>query len=133
MNSTVESIARVFYSAWRWSCDPFTSTRSPTTFPVIPHHIIYNNDQLLIGLSLCPATAGHTLAIVKQPGTDLFSLHLADFVELMFKVSTTASILGNYYGVGRCALVTEGGKTLSLLEERERARITALGQVERTS
>ncbi|OXV07801.1 hypothetical protein Egran_04434, partial [Elaphomyces granulatus] len=36
----------------------------------------------------------------------------------MFKISTTVSILGNYYGVGRCALVTEGGKTLSLLPLR---------------
>ena len=33
----------------------------------------------------------------------------------MFKVSMVASILSNYYGVERCALVTEGGKTLLLL------------------
>lgn len=81
---------------------------------VLPDHIIYNDDQLQIGLSCHPATAGHTI-IFKQPDTDLFSLPIADFVELMSKVSTVASILGSYYGVGRCALVTEGSKTLSLL------------------
>ena len=109
MNST---ITRVFYSAWRSFYDSFTSTYSPT---VLLHHIFYSDNQLQIGLSRCPATAGHTLAILKQPGTDLFSLYLDDFVDLMFKVSMVASMLSNYYGVGRCALVTEGGKTLLLL------------------
>lgn len=74
---------------------------------------IYIDGQLLIGHSRHPTTPGHVLAIV-QPGSDLFSLRPDEFVQVLTMISTTASLLGKHYKVGRCALVTEGGSSLAL-------------------
>jgi len=85
-----------------------------TTFPIVPPHVIYNDPRLVAGLSRYPTTPGHTLAIPRQSSVDLFSLKLDDFVGTMLGVSKVAAILRKFYHVGRCALVTEGGESLSI-------------------
>ena len=114
-NSAIESTARVFHTVLRSSSEPPAFIASPSTFPVLPQHRIYEDDRFLIGLSRYPSTPGHTLLVLKQPDANLFSLRRADFVGVLIQASTLASTLGKYYEVRRCALVTEGDRTLSIL------------------
>ncbi|KAK3936397.1 nucleophile aminohydrolase [Diplogelasinospora grovesii] len=76
-------------SATGASCALAATCLYPTTFPVLPSHEFYKDDQLLIGHSRYPTTLGHTLAIVES-GADLFSLQPAEFVDALTKISTTA-------------------------------------------
>ncbi|KAL8291008.1 hypothetical protein RB600_006476 [Gaeumannomyces tritici] len=87
---------------------------APTTVPVLPSHQFYNDGQLLIGHSRYPTTPGHALAIV-QSGTDLFSLGRDEFVNVLTKISKAASLLCARHAVECCALVADGGSSLSLL------------------
>ncbi|KAI9663920.1 MAG: hypothetical protein M1821_007411 [Bathelium mastoideum] len=113
-NTVIESTARLFSVAWgSASTSPMTSLH-PTTFPIVPSHEISNDGRFAIGLSRYLTTVGHTLVIL-QRDVDLFSLQAGDFVDLQAKISQTASILCKYYKVRRCALVTDGGSSLSLL------------------
>ena len=67
-----------------------------------------------MGHSCYPTTLGHTLVLIKS-GTDLFSLPPDAFVDVLTKIAAAASALCRHYKVERCALVTEGGSSLSLL------------------
>ncbi|WEW54613.1 hypothetical protein PRK78_000033 [Emydomyces testavorans] len=87
---------------------------SPTAFPIIPSHQFYSDNDLVIGLSRYPTTPGHTVVILNQHA-DLFSLPVDKFVSILGKVSKAASALCQFYYVKRCALVTEGGRSLFIL------------------
>ena len=92
------------------------SSMSASSQPfILPQYRIYEDESLLIGLCNQPTTLGHTSALFRQIDTDLFSLDRQSFVKLLLRLWTTASVLGDYYGVGRCALITEGGTILSVL------------------
>ena len=78
-------------------------------------HLILDEPELTIGLSLRPTTLGHTLVTLKQSSTtDLFSLPSSSFVTAMLKTRDLAAVLRTFYHVRRCALITEGGNTLSI-------------------
>ncbi|KAK4162350.1 hypothetical protein QBC43DRAFT_371564 [Cladorrhinum sp. PSN259] len=86
------------------------------TSPTMASMIQFDEDRLLtIGLSTHPSTPGHTLAVLKSGGVNLFSLPAPDFIQALTKISTTASRLCQFTSAQRCALVTEGGSSLSLL------------------
>lgn len=112
---SIQSTARVFYTALGSSDSPPQSFLCPTTFPILPQHFIYIDAQLTAGLSRYPTTPGHTLAILPQSNGDLFSLKRNDFTRTMLKIVKVAATLRRFYDVGRCALVTEGGSSLSIL------------------
>lgn len=113
-NSVIESTARLFSVAWGSSDASTKSCLQPNTLPVLQRHEIYRDEQVLIGHSRYPTTPGHIVAII-QRDSDLFSLPQEDFVNVLKLISQTSSCLKKYYGVERCALITEGSKFLSLL------------------
>lgn len=87
----------------------------PTTLPFLPQHIIYTDSRHIAGLSRRPTTSGHTLVVLRQSDLDLFSIELKDFTGIMLRIAKVAAVLRQVYDVGRCALVTEGGDSLSIL------------------
>ena len=113
-NSVIESSARLFSVAWGSSYASTKSCLQPNTLPVLQSHTIYSDELVLIGHSRYPTTPGHTAAVIRRE-SDLFSLPQDDFVDVLKLLSRTSSCLQMYYGVERCALITEGGKFLSLL------------------
>jgi beta-aspartyl-peptidase (threonine type) len=88
---------------------------SRTTFPVLPQHVFFRNQQIVAGLSRYPTTRGQSLVILEQPGVHLFSLDRKDFLELMSSVKHLAHALRDFYDVGRCALITEGDGSVSIV------------------
>lgn len=114
-NTAIESTARIFSATQRATSATFpTSCLYPTTFPVLPFHEFYSDNQLLVGLSRYPTTLGHAYVTMKT-AIDLFSLPLQAFTKCLAKVATVASVLQEYYDVQRCALVTEGDMSISIL------------------
>ncbi|KAI1432926.1 HIT-like domain-containing protein [Xylaria sp. CBS 124048] len=81
---------------------------------MLPRLVFYEDNQLLIGHSRTPTTPGHTLVTIKS-GVNLFSLQLDEFIRVMDEIWKAASLLCKHYQVERCALVTEGNESLSLL------------------
>ncbi|KAH9861105.1 hypothetical protein IAQ61_010841 [Plenodomus lingam] len=81
---------------------------------ILGFQTIYRDDLVSIGLSRYPTTSGHTIATFEQQH-NLFNLAEDDFVRLFTVLSRTAGALRKYYKVKRCALVTEGDRSLSLL------------------
>lgn len=53
--------------------------------------------------------------ILEQPGLHLFSLGRQSFLEIMSSVKHLAHALRDFYDVGRCALVTEGNGSVSIV------------------
>lgn len=70
---------------------------------------------MVIGNSRYPFTRGHTVAALKVGTSNLFALSLDDFLHVMNGLHATAAVIRDYYEVQRCALVTEGANTLSIL------------------
>ena len=112
---SIQSTARVFYTALGSSDNPPQPFLCPTSIPILPQHFIYNGARLIAGLSRYPTTPGHTLAILRQSNVDLFSLKRSDFTRIMLEIVKVAITLRRFYNVGRCALVAEGGNSLSIL------------------
>ncbi|KAI9651772.1 MAG: hypothetical protein M1829_002448 [Trizodia sp. TS-e1964] len=112
---SVQSTAQVFYTALGSSNSPFYPYFCPMTMTINPEHIFYNNSRLITGLSRYPTSPGHTLVILTQSDFDIFSLNLDVFTGIMLCISKVAAILSRFYNIGRCALVTEGSDTLSIL------------------
>lgn len=112
---SIESNARLFYTASASSDSPPQACIRPTTFPLLPQHIIYNDNRVVAGLTRFPTTTGHTLIISSQSAIDLFSLRAGDFTKIMVTVSKIAANLRAFYHVRRCALITEGGSSLSII------------------
>lgn len=113
-NCVIESTARLFSVA---SGSSWTSTNfglQPDTLPILPLHEMYHDDHVLIGHSRYPTTPGHTVAVIQRDG-DLFSLPRDDFVCVLNSLRRISSVLQKLYKVERCALITEGGNSLSLL------------------
>lgn len=69
---------------------------------------------MVIGNSRYPSTRGHIVAALKLGASNLFALPLDDFLHVMNVLHATAAVLGEYYKVERCALITEGANTLSI-------------------
>lgn len=55
------------------------------------------------------------MAILKQSAPNLFSLDQADFLKAMATIKSLGERLRSFYGVGRCALMTEGDHSLSII------------------
>ncbi|PYI24633.1 hypothetical protein BO99DRAFT_398117 [Aspergillus violaceofuscus CBS 115571] len=80
-----------------------------------PNLTIYQDAHLTVDLTLRPTTPGHAVATLTTNQTNLFNLPLPSFVETLQTLRTIASHLRKTYNVHRCALITTGGTTLSLL------------------
>ena len=112
----VESSAQALNIASASSSDVIVKNSIyPTSFPILPQHVFYDDSKLLAGLSRCPTMPGHTLAILKHASTNIFSLQRDDFVQTMLRIRELGGILRKFYKVGRCALVTEGDSSITLL------------------
>ncbi|KAF1957125.1 class II aaRS and biotin synthetase [Byssothecium circinans] len=88
---------------------------SCTTFPVLPRHVFFRNRRIVAGLSRYPTTRGESLVTLEQPSVHLFSLDRQEFLEVMSNVKHLAHALRDFYEVGRCALVTEGNGSISIV------------------
>jgi len=95
--------------------NPLYASTQPTTSLLSPQLTVYSDDHIVAGLSQCPTTAGQTLVILKNLHADLFSLQVNDFTKIMIQISNIAKYLRFFYHVRRCALVTEGGTSLSII------------------
>ena len=112
---STQSTARVFSTALESSENSPQPIICPPVSLFPPQHFIYVDDRLIAGLTCYPATPRHTLAILRQSDVGLFSLEKRDFMRILLKIVEIAATLRGFYNVGRCALVTEGGNTLSIL------------------
>ena len=90
-----------------------SSTRPASS--ILPQHVFYSDNHIIAGLSGNPTASGQTLVFLKAPASDLFSLQVGDFTKIMIAVSSIAAKLRTFYKVGRCALVTEGGDSMSII------------------
>lgn len=88
---------------------------SYTTYPVLPQHVFFRDRRIVAVLSRFPITRGQSLVILEQPGVHLFSLGRQNFLEIMSSVKHLAHALRDFYDVGRCALVTEGSGSVSIV------------------
>jgi beta-aspartyl-peptidase (threonine type) len=88
---------------------------SGTTFPVLPQHVFFRDRRIIAGLSRYPTTRGQALVVLEKPGVPLFSLDRQDFLNVMSRVKQFAHALRNFYHVKRCALVTEGNGSISIV------------------
>lgn len=86
-----------------------------TTYLVLPQHVFFRDQRILAGLSRYPTTRGHALISFRQPGVHLFSLDRESFLEVMSSIKHLALTLHSFYDVGRCALVTEGNGSVSII------------------
>ncbi|KAL8963790.1 MAG: hypothetical protein Q9183_004955, partial [Haloplaca sp. 2 TL-2023] len=112
---SIHSTARLFSTASACSNHQPTVDMSCTTFPVLPQHIFFRGRRVVAGLSRYPTTRGHSLVALEQPDVHLFSLDRQKFLEVMSTVKYLAHALRDFYDVGRCALVTEGNGSVSIV------------------
>ncbi|RAH45760.1 HIT-like protein [Aspergillus brunneoviolaceus CBS 621.78] len=80
-----------------------------------PNTTIYQDAHLTVNLTLRPTTPGHTVATLTTNQTNLFNLPPPTFVETLQTLRTIASHLRKAYNVQRCALITTGGASVSIL------------------
>ena len=112
---SVQSTARLLSTASTSSNRQPTVDMSCTTFPVLPQHVFFRDWRIVAGLSRYPTTRRQSLVLLEQPGMHLFSLDRQDFFEVMSSVKHLAHALRDFYKVERCALVTEGNGSISIV------------------
>ncbi|KAL8995646.1 MAG: hypothetical protein Q9169_004655 [Polycauliona sp. 2 TL-2023] len=114
---SVQSTAQSFSTASACSDHQHQPTMALrcTTYPVLPQHVFFRGQQIIAGLSRFPTTRGQSLVTLNQPGVHLFSLDRQDFLDVMTNVKYLARTLHDFYNVGRCALVTEGNGSVSII------------------
>ncbi|KAG2414962.1 hypothetical protein HFD88_006150 [Aspergillus terreus] len=106
--SVVDSNARHFSIAWGSSSTSPKILIHSITVPVLPTLQFFEDSHMVIRNSRYPSTRGHTVAALKLGASNLFALPLDDFLHVMHVLHATAAVLGEYYKVERCALITEG-------------------------
>ncbi|KAL9078332.1 MAG: hypothetical protein Q9157_002763 [Trypethelium eluteriae] len=88
---------------------------SQISLTVLPQHIFYSDSHLSAGLSQFPTTQGQSTAVLKHSAPSLFSLEQADFLRAMITIKSLQQKLRAFYGVNRCALITEGNHPISMI------------------
>lgn len=88
---------------------------SRTVFPLLPQHAFFRTGRIAAGLSRYPITRGQSLVLLEQPSMYLFSFGRQEFLEIMSSVKHLAHALRSFYDVERCALVTEGDGSISIV------------------
>ena len=91
------------------------SVKQQHSQPGMNAHLIYEDARLSIEMSQCPTTSGHTAVTLKQSSASLFSMPLGEFIQILQVIRKVSASLGTFYNVRRCALVTEGSSSLSIL------------------
>ncbi|CAL8578971.1 hypothetical protein XPA_004735 [Xanthoria parietina] len=92
-----------------------TVEMTDTTYPVLPQHVFFRDRRIVASLSRYPTTRGQALVSLEETGVHLFSLDRKKFLEVMSSVKYLASALRDFYHVGRCALITEGHVSVSIV------------------
>ena len=77
--------------------------------------VVYKNDLIVAGLADYPSTPGHTKVQLRRKQSQLWEYADTDFIHVMTTIETLAESIRETYGVQRCALVTTGGSTLSII------------------
>ena len=114
---SISSTAKVFYTASMSSLTDSESVLVPPTCPFMLRHMVYEDARLAIGLSRYPTTRGQLITQSKQlkRGKDLFSLDYEDFLSIFRIMPKVAAACCETYNVQRCALVTEGAHSISII------------------
>ena len=114
---SISSTAKVFYIASMSSLTDSESVLVPPTCPFMSNHLVYEDARLAIGLSRYPTTRGQLITQLNQlmPGNDLFSLDCDSLLSIFEIMPEVAAACCQTYNVQRCALVTEGANSISIL------------------
>ena len=114
---SISSTAKVFYAASMSSSTDSESALLPPTLPFNLHHVVYEDSRLAIGLSRYPTTRGHLITQLNplMAGNDLFSLDCDNFSAIFQVMWEVAAVCYQAYYVQRCALVTEGVHSISII------------------
>ena len=114
---SISSTARVFYAASMSSLTDSESGLLPPTFPFMLHRVVYENARLAIGISRFPTARGQLITQLNplMARNDLFSLDCANFWSIFQIMPEVAAACCQTYNVQRCALVTEGANSISII------------------
>ena len=114
---SISSTAKVFYTASMSSLTDSESVVWPPTCPFMSNHLVYEDDRLAIGLSRYPTTRGQLITQLNHlmAGKYLFSLDCDTFLSIFQTMPEVAAACCQIYNVQRCALVTEGGRCISII------------------
>ena len=114
---SISSTAKVFYAASMSSAINAESALLPPTLPFNLHHVVYEDSRLAIGLSRYPTTRCHFITQLNpyMARNDLFSLDCDSFLTIFQVMREVAAACRQAYYVQRCALVTEGVHSISII------------------
>ena len=76
---------------------------------------VYQIDLIVAGLAHYPNTPGHTKVELCHKQRQIWEYDDTDFIHVMTTIKTLAESIRRTYDVQRCALVTTGGLTLSII------------------
>ena len=114
---SISSMTKVFYTASMSSLTDLESVLVPPTCPFMPNNVVHADARLAIGLSRYPTTRGQLITQSNElmPEKDLFSLDYRDFLSIFRIMPEVAAACCETYNVQRCALVTEGAHSISII------------------
>ena len=114
---SVDSTAKIFYTASGSSATDPEPVLQPTTCPYMSDHLVYNDTRLCVGLSRYPTARGQLVAQLGQTRGkhDLFSLDCGEFASIMQTISDVAAACCQVYNVQRSALVTDGDDSIAII------------------
>lgn len=88
----------------------------PSTIQCLPQATFYYDDLVKVALAAYPSTPGHTKIEVRgSSAADLLSMSDSDLVHVMKVARMQAAALTRHWNAHRCALVTTGDSSISLL------------------
>ena len=114
-NTVIESTAQLFYVSKSSASDFKQILLQPTTFKMLPEHVIHETEHSTTGLTRFPTSKGQIIAISKKARQGIFSLGIEDFLSLMSDILKVAMVIEKYYEISRCALVYEGREEIKLV------------------
>ena len=114
-NVGIASNARSFSVALARNGRPSTVSFWPATSTIWPQAVLYEDETVVAGLTTYPSTPGHTKIALRRHDACLLSLHDLELARVMLVIKQLAGALLNAYTARRCALVTTGSNTISLI------------------
>ncbi|TKA74614.1 hypothetical protein B0A49_07030 [Cryomyces minteri] len=110
-NLSIQSAARIFSMASCSSTQSASASLFPTTLPVFPQHRVVETPYIMAGLSRYPTARGQVTAVTRD-GDLLWSNNLVSHIAVAQRIVRT---LKSMYSVARCALVSDGSDTFSIV------------------
>ncbi|KAK5157658.1 hypothetical protein LTR04_005351 [Oleoguttula sp. CCFEE 6159] len=110
-NLSIQSAARIFSMASCSSTQSASASLFSTTLPVFPQHSVVETPYIMAGLSRYPTARGQVIAVTRD-GDLLRSNNLVSHIAVAQRI---ARALKSIYSVARCALVSDGSDTFSIV------------------